>query len=53
MQDMNVTLYSFRHGGASKDIICGERDLFTVKKVLRHITDLTVRRYDKAGRLAL
>ena len=53
MQHMGVALYSFRHGGASKDIITGERDLFTVKKILRHITDLTVRRYEKAGRLAI
>ena len=46
-------MYAFGHSGASKDIITGERDLCTVKKVLRHITDLTARRYEKAGRLAI
>ena len=53
MGHMKVVQYSFRHGGASRGIISGERDLVTVKKVLRHTTDLSARRYEKAGRLAI
>ena len=53
MDHMQIVPYSFRHGGASRDLISGERDLFTIKKVLRHLSDTTVRRYEKAGTLAL
>ena len=53
LQELRVELYSFRHGGASRDIVSGNRDLMTVKKILRHSSDLTVRRYEKSGRLAL
>ena len=51
MGHMLVVPYSFRHGGASRDIVSGERDLFTVKKILRHLSDLTVRRYERPARL--
>jgi integrase len=49
LQDLKVELYSFRHGGASRDIVSGDRDLVTVKEILRHASDLTVRRYEKSG----
>ena len=49
---LDVELYSFRHGGASADIMNRDRALDEVKKRLRHTTDTSTRRYEKAGRLA-
>ncbi len=53
MHQMEVELYSFRHGGASFDALSKARALIEVKRRLKHVSDLSTRRYEKAGRVSL
>ncbi|CAK0882535.1 unnamed protein product, partial [Prorocentrum cordatum] len=53
LQSLGATLYCLRHGGASHDRIVGRRSLEEVAKRGRWRARLSVRRYEKHGRLAL
>jgi len=46
-------IYALRHGGASYDAAMKFRDSMAIKRRLRHASDITVRRYERSGRLAL
>lgn len=45
-------LYQLRHAGASRDLVTGERNLMEVKRRGRWMSDKSVLRYTKGGRLA-
>ena len=53
LRHLGATLYSLRHGGASHDRIVNRRSLEEVAKRGRWRARLSVRRYEKHGRLAL
>jgi len=45
-----TVLYSLRHAGPTADVLAGRRDLVTVKKRGRWISDSSLRRYEKAAK---
>jgi len=45
-------LYQLRHGGASHELLSGARDVPGIKKRGRWVTDTSLRRYEKGGRVA-
>ncbi len=47
-----VTIYQLRHGGASHELLTGARDLSGVKKRGRWMSDASLQRYVKGGRVA-
>ena len=51
LADLNLTLYSFRHGGPSHDRALGFRNLEAIAKRGRWMTMASVRRYEKAARI--
>ena len=49
---LNVEWYCARHGGASHDLQMKLRYVADVKRRLRHVSDLSVRHYERSGKLA-
>ena len=45
-------LYQLRHGGASHELLSGARDINGIKKRGRWLSDTSLRRYEKGGRVA-
>jgi len=45
-------LYQLRHGGASAELLSGQRDVSGIKKRGRWLSDTSLRRYEKGGRIA-
>ncbi len=51
LEDLGLSLYAIRHGGASHDLLAARRPLLEVKKRGRWATDASLRRYVKEARL--
>ena len=51
LEELGLSLYALRHGGASHDILASRRPLLEVKKRGRWSTDSSLKRYVKEARL--
>ena len=52
LQPLQLEWYCARHGGASHDLAMKFRNVSDIKRRLRHASDLTVRHYERSGKLA-
>ena len=52
LSGLELEVYSARHGGASHDILLHLRTTSDVKRRLRHISDTSVRHYERSGKVA-
>ena len=51
LQDLGVTLYTLRHGGATHDILARRRTMLEIKQRGRWSSDVSLKRYVKQARL--
>ena len=52
LEVLDLELYAARHGGASHDILLRLRTAADVKRRLRHVSDTSVRHYERSGKVA-